>query len=75
MSIKIKISSKNEEETRRIWKILRRHFVNAESRIDMLVSDRDGKYHFGSTFQIEGSLEDIINVCFDIRKFPRKIYI
>lgn len=71
--LKIKFSSKNEEETRRIWKILGRHFVNAESKVDKLVPNRDGKYYVGSTFQVEGSLRDIINVCFDVRKFPCKI--
>lgn len=73
MNVKINFNSKNEKETRRIWKILKRHFVNAESKVDTLVSNRDGRYYAGSTFQIEGSLRDIVNVCFDVQKIPYKI--
>lgn len=72
MNVKINFNSKNVGETNRIWKILKRHFVNARSTVTTLVPN-DGKYYVGSTFEIEGSLWDIINVCFDVQKIPCKI--
>lgn len=72
MNVKINFNSKNGKETRRIWRILKRHFVNAKSTVTTLVPS-EGKYYVGSTFEIEGSFRDIINVCFDVQKIPCKI--
>lgn len=71
--VRIVFETKNERETNRIWKILRRHLLDASSEVTELILNEDGIYHAGSKFQVQGCFYDIFMMCLDIRKIPKKI--
>ncbi len=73
--VRISFNTRDEKETTRVWKMLKRYLVQAESKIAKLVMREDGQYHAGSNFQIEGSFIDIIMMCLEIRKIPTQIRI
>lgn len=70
--VRIYFKTKSVDETKKIWKMLKRYFVNAESVMTDLVRNGD-VYCVGSTFQIEGSILDIFRMCLDIRKIPYRV--
>lgn len=73
--VRISFNTRDEKETTRVWKMLKRYLVQAESKIAKLVMREDGQYHAGSNFQVEGSFIDIIMMCLEIRKIPTQIRI
>lgn len=73
--VRISFNTRDEKETTRVWKMLKRYLVQAESKIAKLVMREDGQYHAGSNFQIEGSFVDIIMMCLEIRKIPTQVRI
>lgn len=73
--VRISFNTRDEKETTRVWKMLKRYLVQAESKIAKLVMSEDGQYHAGSNFQIEGSFVDIIMMCLEIRKIPTQVRI
>ena len=70
--VRIYFKTKSVDETKKVWKMLKRYFVNAESIMTDLVRDGD-VYCVGSTFRIEGSILDIFRMCLDIRKIPYRV--
>ena len=73
--VRISFNTRDEKETTRVWKMLKRYLVQAESKIAKLVMREDGQYHAGSNFQVEGSFIDIIMMCLEIRKIPTQVRI
>lgn len=73
--VRISFNTRDEKETTRVWKMLKRYLVQAESKIAKLVMRKDGQYHAGSNFQVEGSFMDIIMMCLEIRKIPTQVRI
>ncbi len=73
--VRISFNTRDEKETTRVWKMLKRYLVQAESKIAKLVMREDGQYHAGSNFQVEGSFMDIIMMCLEIRKIPTQVRI
>lgn len=73
--VRISFNTRDEKETTRVWKMLKRYLVQAESKIAKLVMREDGQYHAGSNFQVEGSFIDIIMMCLEIRKIPTQVKI
>lgn len=73
--VRISFNTRDEKETTRVWKMLKRYLVQAESKIAKLAMREDGQYHAGSNFQVEGSFMDIIMMCLEIRKIPTQVKI
>ena len=73
--VRISFNTRDEKETTRVWKMLKRYLVQAESKIAKLVIREDGQYHAGSNFQVEGSFMDIIMMCLEIRIIPTEVRI
>lgn len=71
----VEFNTRSGRETRRMWRMLKRYLVEAKSSINRLFMRDDGRYDIGSIIQVEGSFLDIIMMCLEMRRIPKRIKI
>lgn len=71
----VEFNTRSRRETRRMWRMLKRYLVEAESNINRLFVRADGGCDIGSIIKVEGSFLDIITMCLEMKRIPKRIKI